>query len=329
MIALDMLTHIDVFSGIGGFTYCLKGLSTPLAYCENDPEAIRVLNSLFSRNKLPRAHIVTDVNKLLIESQGLRKPFMVTAGFPCTGMSSLGNRQGLENKETALIYVLIRALASIRPELVFLECTARTRHHEDKLWSRLSKQGYKHRSCLMSCECMGAPQKRERWFALLYKSEDALQKARTALKNTSLAAFSFKNQPSRTVTSRDNKDYACRYRLLGNSIVPQVGLAAFRKLSGSTPSEHPCLPVNLDLRYRQDQTLFRRPVWPTPRSKNWRTCNKLTYKILQLPSNLKSEPRMGASIFGGWNGCRDIPKTGRRRRSCSLCRWQQYSYTAS
>ena len=64
-------------------------------------------------------------------------------------------------------------------------------------------------------------------------------------------------------------------------MVPEVALIAMKSLSAGKLKKGDDHKAPLNLIYRQGNTTYTRPFWPTPRSKNWRTCNVLTYRTLQ------------------------------------------------
>lgn len=77
-----MLKSLDLFSGVGGITHALRGLATPVMYCERDPGCIKTLTTLMHDGKLPKAPVCNDVQKLTPSSvpSGID---LIAAGFPC------------------------------------------------------------------------------------------------------------------------------------------------------------------------------------------------------------------------------------------------------
>ena len=78
-----MLKVLDLFSGIGGFSYGLEsaGMKT-IAFCESDPDASAVL-----RKHWPDVPIYPDITKLKM-SQLTDTPDVVCGGFPCRHFDS-------------------------------------------------------------------------------------------------------------------------------------------------------------------------------------------------------------------------------------------------
>jgi hypothetical protein len=88
---MDNLTHIDLFSGIGGFALSARwcGLET-VAFCEIDPFCQRVLAKNF-----PGVPIYDDVRTF--PSDKYSRPFLLTGVFPCQPYSVAGLRRGAED----------------------------------------------------------------------------------------------------------------------------------------------------------------------------------------------------------------------------------------
>lgn len=76
------MRSLDLFSGIGGITYALRGMGIdPVAYCEISPSATAFLKDLMRRKLLPRAPIQPDVRTLSPKTVG--KVDIIAGGFPC------------------------------------------------------------------------------------------------------------------------------------------------------------------------------------------------------------------------------------------------------
>ena len=97
------MRSLDLFSGIGGITYALRGLGIhPVAYCEISPSATDFLKGLMRRSLLPSAPIAGDVRKL--SPQNLGKIDIIVGGFPCFPAGTLVvTRRGYVPIEALLI----------------------------------------------------------------------------------------------------------------------------------------------------------------------------------------------------------------------------------
>tara|TARA_R100000742_G_C4276170_1_gene97075 strand:+ start:1258 stop:2223 length:966 start_codon:yes stop_codon:yes gene_type:complete len=93
-----MYTHLDLFSGIGGFALGLQrtGKFKTIAFCEYDEFCHRVLRKNFGN-----VPIIKDINSFdterFISEHG--RPFIITGGFPCQPFSQAGLRQGTEDEK--------------------------------------------------------------------------------------------------------------------------------------------------------------------------------------------------------------------------------------
>ena len=82
------LTVLDLFSGIGGFSYAaerLVGGFETIAFCEPDEACQRVLNKYW-----PNTPIFPDIRTLQAEAVKELCPnglSLITAGFPCQDLS--------------------------------------------------------------------------------------------------------------------------------------------------------------------------------------------------------------------------------------------------
>lgn len=111
---------VDLFSGIGGISLALHGLTTPVLYCENDPHRQRVLETLFAKGCLPRARIHPDVRSLQL-SQLSQRVDMVAGGWPCVGFSASGLGTGFADSQSGLFEEFVRVVKDTRPKVVFQE----------------------------------------------------------------------------------------------------------------------------------------------------------------------------------------------------------------
>ena len=111
-----ILKSLDLFSGIGGLTLALTGVVKPLAYCDIEPNAIAVIRDNMATGNLPRAAISTDVRTLnrkwLSENVSGKDstPDAIVAGYPCTGFSLVGKRDGYQNEQSGLLSGLVLSL---------------------------------------------------------------------------------------------------------------------------------------------------------------------------------------------------------------------------
>ena len=251
-----MLTHLDLFSGIGGFALALKGVVTTKAFCEIDPTAQEVLKTHIDRGVFPHAHIVDDVRRLTSY-----KCDVITAGWPCIGFSVCGSRKGFDNEQSALFSHVLRVVKASNPKVVILENTPDVQRELGYITRCFVALGYVVRSHVFTAEEVGLPHVRARWFAVVYRpsSMDTLRK----LSGVSLPPM--KAQPC--VKSTEQHDQARRFKLLRNAVVPRTAAHAVSSLCAAVvfgkPIPPPASRLDLKLVVRQRKTCFARRVWPT------------------------------------------------------------------
>lgn len=159
---------LDLFSGIGGITQALAPWVTPVAYCENDPAAQRVLLRRMASGELPAAPIWDDVRTLTrcdipvgVNVQVLQ------CGFPCQDLSTAGRGAGLAGARSGLFFEIIRLAREFEPTFIFLENVPAIRTRGlDVVLQELAALGFDARWTTVSADFVGAPHRRERWFLL-------------------------------------------------------------------------------------------------------------------------------------------------------------------
>ena len=113
--ALQSLTHLDLFSGIGGFALAARmaGSIETVAFCEREDYAQRVL-----KKHWPEVPICDDIHNLKGNDYG---PIdLVTGGFPCQPYSLAGERRGNED-DRALWPQMLRVIREARPTWIIGE----------------------------------------------------------------------------------------------------------------------------------------------------------------------------------------------------------------
>ena len=109
------LNVLDVFSGIGGFSYGLEsaGPFRTVAFCERDKFCQAVL-----RKHWPNVPIFDDVRT--IDTDGLGRVDIVCGGFPCQPWSHAGEQRGAED-DRDLWPEMARLVKELRPKYLIGE----------------------------------------------------------------------------------------------------------------------------------------------------------------------------------------------------------------
>ena len=108
------MRHLDLFSGIGGFSLAAQRLGIQTTqFVELDPDAQLIL-----RHQFPNIRIHADIRDY-VPNQG--EFDLITCGFPCTGTSKAGSRTGLSHPESALWREGLRCIVQARPKFCIIE----------------------------------------------------------------------------------------------------------------------------------------------------------------------------------------------------------------
>jgi DNA (cytosine-5)-methyltransferase 1 len=305
-----MIQILDIFSGIGGLSYGLQNVlvnSEHVLYCEIDGDCQKVLVKNMDLGHLKTAPIVKDIrdldcNPLLMNLKNV----LLIAGFPCTGISTIGKKQGLEDKQSSLFYELVKVIDTVRPKFLFLENVSnilRQAQTHESVTRELTKMNYAFKEGVFSGLDVGAKHIRKRWFCLAYQDKSLIQ-LRKHVQQCTLKSFNWNNEPFRLIVKTQKINYMKRFMMLGNSVIPSVVEYAFLSLlfdvSPNTIKSKPCKLIFDPKLNTSEPTLSRikrdiytdttgRDYWATPRtlSRASQTLTKRT--ILDLPTQVKFE----------------------------------------
>ena len=116
-----MYTHLDLFSGIGGFALGLQrtGKFKTIAFCEYDEFCHKVLRKNFGNVPIIKDIKSFDTERFIHEHG---RPFIITGGFPCQPFSQAGLRQGTSDKKGRDLWSeMYRVISSLKPQWVIGE----------------------------------------------------------------------------------------------------------------------------------------------------------------------------------------------------------------
>lgn len=148
-----MLTHVDLFSGIGGFALAARwaGVET-IAFAEIDSYASRVIERHF-----PGVRNYGDVRNV-----PAMDAWLLTGGFPCQPFSSAGKRQGKAD-DRHLWPEMVAAIKRIKPAWVLGENVAGIIGMElDNILADLESQGYTAQAFVIPACAVNALHQRNR-----------------------------------------------------------------------------------------------------------------------------------------------------------------------
>lgn len=248
---MSKLRVLDLFSGIGGFSLGLErtgGFETT-AFCEIDPFCHKVL-----RKHWPDVPIFQDVKALTSESLPAAID-VICGGFPCQDISHAGYGEGIiEGTRSGLWFEIERLIGELRPSYVIVENVA-------KLLDRgmgiviggLARLRYDAEWTIIRGTDVGIPQLRPRVFIVAYPTRSCgkpllHQNALDVKSNNSWvydegssdANVNHESSGPRSVSLLGNSVRASiphrersgnnerlsvgldRYRVLGNTVLPQI-----------------------------------------------------------------------------------------------------------
>ena len=244
-----MLKMLDLFSGIGGFSYAgekLVGGYETVAFCEYDKHCQKVL-----RKHWPDTEIIDDVRELANDADRFRGLVdIVVGGYPCQPFSQAGKRLG-DQDDRHLWPAMLAVIKKVRPTWV---CGENVNGHItmglDTVLSDLEAANYTARTFVIPAVAADAPHRRDRvWIVAHTDTNGKPDVATRTEKGQRLVADPSggrcKRQPRRQSRLEfENRDLAKgrfwepepavgrvvnglsgrvhRVRQLGNSIVPQV-----------------------------------------------------------------------------------------------------------
>jgi len=157
-----MLKHLDLFSGIGGFSLGLEsaGLVQTVAFCDFDKYCQQILKKNF-----PDVHIYGDVKELnydKLKTDGIDTIDIITGGYPCQPFSVAGSQKG-EQDSRHVWPEMFRLIQELRPTWVIGENVGgHIKLGLDTVLENLESEGYSTRTFSISASSIGANHKRER-----------------------------------------------------------------------------------------------------------------------------------------------------------------------
>lgn len=161
----DEPTHLDLFSGIGGFALAAgwAGFKT-IGFCDNEPYAQAVL-----KKHWPDVPIHGDIKTL--DGTAYRGVTLLTGGFPCQPFSNAGKRRGKDD-DRYLWPEMLRIIREARPSWVVGENVIGIIGLAlDQVLSDLEKEGYEVEPIIIPACGVDANHRRSRvWIVARAKS---------------------------------------------------------------------------------------------------------------------------------------------------------------
>jgi len=156
----DYLKHVDLCSGIGGFSLAFEevGLSKTIMFCDTEKWCRELLAKHW-----PDVPITEDVKELANDPErNVPDCDILTAGYPCQPFSVAGKQRGTEDDRHIWPYIF-RLVASKRPTwCVFENVYGHVALGLDKVLADLESEGYSTRTFIVPACAKDAPHRRDR-----------------------------------------------------------------------------------------------------------------------------------------------------------------------
>jgi DNA-cytosine methyltransferase len=165
------MNHLDLFSGIGGFSLGLEkvGFKT-IAFCERDEYCRLLLQKHWKGVK-----IYNDIKKL--EGKDIEeKVDILTGGFPCQPYSVAGKQKGT-NDDRYLWPEMFRVIKEVKPTFIIAENVRGLINIQDGMvfetvCSDLESEGFEIQTFIIPAAGVGAPHKRDRVWIVGYSKHN-------------------------------------------------------------------------------------------------------------------------------------------------------------
>ncbi len=223
------LTHISLFSGIGGIDLAAEwaGFETVL-FVEIDKYCQKVL-----RKHWPDVPIIGDIKDVKGTDYSAT---LVTGGFPCQPVSTAGQRKGEEDNRW-LWPEMLRVISEVRPAWVVAENVAGLLTMGiSNLLSEVESRGYGVQTYVIPACALNAPHRRDRIFIVAHTKsfngkgsvstksygEKSQEQPRGLLSNNGWQNWQDNLSTPLTCGKNDGIPYRVdRLKCLGNAVVPQ------------------------------------------------------------------------------------------------------------
>ena len=160
------MNHLDLFSGIGGFSLGMEraGFNT-VAMCEIEEDQRKVLKKYWK--DIPIYCDVKDITDEKLRADGLTGIDVITGGFPCTDISIGGKGEGIHGEKSSLWFAYLKVIASVRPRYAIVEnVSALLGRGLSTVLGGLAEVGYDATWTMFDSKYFGKPQRRRRVYIL-------------------------------------------------------------------------------------------------------------------------------------------------------------------
>ena len=237
-----MKTHLDLFSGIGGFALAARwnNIQT-IGFCEIEDYPRRVLERHF-----PDVRIHRDIRDL--DGSWYKGVSLLTGGYPCQPFSQAGKRKGKEDVRH-LWPEMFRLIQELQPTWIIGENVANFISMAfQRTKTDLESEGYEVQPFIIPACAVIAPHRRDRAWIVAYSNGKGLSGFQQSNTNTiqsckkkgfSISSFNYDNQmalpniPKNIRVDDGVPNRVDRIKGLGNAIVPQVAYQILKAIKKS------------------------------------------------------------------------------------------------
>jgi len=166
-------THLDLFSGIGGFALAAKwnGYRT-VGFCDNEPYAQSVL-----KKHWPEVPCHKDIRE--VRGELYAGVTLLTGGFPCQPFSVAGKQRGKDDNRY-LWPEMLRVIQEARPAWIIGENVAGIVNLAlDQVCADLESQGYEVEPIIVPACAVDAPHRRDRVWIVGHSKLNGLTASKT------------------------------------------------------------------------------------------------------------------------------------------------------
>ena len=240
------LKHLDLFSGIGGFSLGLEatgGFET-VAFCDIDKYSKKVLKKQWPNVK--QYEDIKELNYGRLKADGIGPIDIITGGYPCQPFSVAGRKKGEEDPRH-LWPEYFRLIKELRPSWVIGEnVSGHIKLGLDTVLKNLESEGYSARTFSISASSVGAKHQRERVWIVANSERNGLtttekrggiEKTISEKQKRENDSLNFKGASSLSLSSKnveDSRQHGGRIEPTGNTESTRRGSLETTERSANT-----------------------------------------------------------------------------------------------
>jgi DNA (cytosine-5)-methyltransferase 1 len=167
---------IDLFSGTGGFSYCLEKHGFKCVFSNDNNKNSKLIYNLNHDSKF----VLKDI--LDVDVEDIPSHDILCGGFPCQPFSVAGKRKGFDDERSNVFWKILEIIEHHNPQIVILENVKNLLTHDkgntiETIENSLIEKGYflKYK-VLDTSKLTVIPQHRERIYIVCFKDKEKYEK---------------------------------------------------------------------------------------------------------------------------------------------------------